>query len=245
MAKAKKFYAVRKGKVPGLFLTWEDCRDSVYGYPGAEYKSFPTMEEAGAYLSGGLEDGSAASGSAEGVNAAKTAEAAQTTRTAETGKTAKAKKAVKAKKEEQERPQAAAGELIAYVDGSYHALTGEFSYGAVLLLPEEDVCLSQKYDDPALAEMHNVAGEIKGAEAAVQYALEHGYTKVIIHHDYEGIAKWCLGLWKTNKEGTKAYKAFYDSVKGRINIEFVKVKGHSNDKYNDMADKLAKKALGI
>ena len=28
-------------------------------------------------------------------------------------------------------------------------------------------------------------------------------------------------------------------------VHFVKVKGHSNDKYNDMADQLAKKALGI
>ena len=31
----------------------------------------------------------------------------------------------------------------------------------------------------------------------------------------------------------------------KIDIKFVKVKGHSGDKYNDIADKLAKKALGI
>ena len=28
-------------------------------------------------------------------------------------------------------------------------------------------------------------------------------------------------------------------------VTFVKVKGHSGDKYNDLADKLAKEALGI
>ena len=28
-------------------------------------------------------------------------------------------------------------------------------------------------------------------------------------------------------------------------LEFRKVKGHSNDKYNDMVDELAKEALGI
>lgn len=49
MAK-KKVYAVRKGKKTGLFQTWDACRASVDGYPGAEYKSFLSVEEAQAYL---------------------------------------------------------------------------------------------------------------------------------------------------------------------------------------------------
>ena len=64
-------------------------------------------------------------------------------------------------------------------------------------------------------------------------------------YDYEGIAKWCTGEWKTKKEGTAAYKRFYDGIKDRLQVRFVKVKGHSNDEYNDMADMLAKSALGI
>lgn len=51
MAK-KKIYAVRKGKIVGIFRSWDECRDSVNGYPGAEYKSFFTEEEANEYLSG-------------------------------------------------------------------------------------------------------------------------------------------------------------------------------------------------
>ena len=38
---------------------------------------------------------------------------------------------------------------------------------------------------------------------------------------------------------------FYNSVKEQLEVIFVKVKGHSNDKYNDIADLLAKKALGL
>ena len=41
------------------------------------------------------------------------------------------------------------------------------------------------------------------------------------------------------------YKACYDSIKDRLEIHFVKVKGHSGDMYNEMADQLAKKALGL
>ncbi len=43
---AKKFYAVKKGKITGVFQSWEECREAIEGYSGAEYKSFPTLREA-------------------------------------------------------------------------------------------------------------------------------------------------------------------------------------------------------
>ncbi len=132
-----------------------------------------------------------------------------------------------------------------YVDGSYHAVTGEFSYGMVVLNGDKEEKYLQKFQDEELASMRNVAGEIKGAEAAMQYALDHGLAEITIYHDYEGIARWPLGEWKTNKEGTRAYKNFYEQACRQVKIRFVKVTGHSNDKYNDMADELAKEALGI
>ena len=47
---AKKVYAVRKGKITGIFHSWDKCRASVDGCPGAEYKGFTSMEEAERYL---------------------------------------------------------------------------------------------------------------------------------------------------------------------------------------------------
>lgn len=49
MAK-KKVYAVRKGKKTGLFYSWNECEMAVNGYPGAEFKSFLSEEEAIKYL---------------------------------------------------------------------------------------------------------------------------------------------------------------------------------------------------
>lgn len=47
---AVKYYAVRTGKTPGIYRSWDDCKAVVHGYPGAEYKSFTTEEEAFAFL---------------------------------------------------------------------------------------------------------------------------------------------------------------------------------------------------
>ena len=134
---------------------------------------------------------------------------------------------------------------VAYVDGSYHVGTKEFSCGAVLFLNGKEYRLSRKYNDPLLAEMRNVAGEIKGAESVIAYCLEHGVEALTIYHDYEGVGKWATGEWKANKEGTKAYSAFCAQAAKKMRLRFVKVKGHSGDKYNDLADRLAKDALGI
>ena len=51
---------------------------------------------------------------------------------------------------------------VAYVDGSFSKQTGEFACGAVLFWQGERLLFSKKYNDPDLAEMHNVAGEILG-----------------------------------------------------------------------------------
>ena len=49
---AKKYYAVRVGKTPGVYLTWDDCKAMVDGFPGAIYKSFTSVADAEAFIDG-------------------------------------------------------------------------------------------------------------------------------------------------------------------------------------------------
>ena len=42
--KSKKYYAVKIGLVPGLYLTWGECQQNINGFSGAVYKSFDTDE---------------------------------------------------------------------------------------------------------------------------------------------------------------------------------------------------------
>lgn len=213
---AKKFYAVRNGKSGnGIYLTWEECKTQVQGAKGVSYKGFGTRQEAEDFLQ------------------------------SETPEKAESKSGGKKKGDKQEPPPHKEGVAVAYVDGSYLAETKEFSCGAVLFYQGETVCFSKKYNDPDMVDMHNVAGEIMGAVSVIAYCLEKDIPALEIYHDYEGVAKWARGEWKANKPGTKAYSAMCARAKERLKLTFVKVKGHSGDTWNDMADRLAKDALGI
>ena len=136
--------------------------------------------------------------------------------------------------------------ITAYVDGSYCNKQKAYSSGVVLIHEGEVIKqVGFKDNNPALVGMRNVAGEIKAAEYAMLWALKMGFKKLILHYDYEGIEKWCSGAWKAKKEGTQEYAYIYGRVKHGIEIDFIKVKAHSGDTYNDLADRLAKDALGL
>lgn len=55
MAK-KKFYVVWKGKHPGIFETWADCKAQIEGFKGAQYKSFPSFAAAKKAYNGNYSD---------------------------------------------------------------------------------------------------------------------------------------------------------------------------------------------
>jgi len=210
---AKKYYAVARGKTPGIYLTWEDCKVQVEHFPGAMYKGFSTIQEAETFIK------------------------------ETTGET------FVDTYEQIELPfattQTTLDHLVAYVDGSYDHSQLRYAYGCVLVLPEGEVTLNGSDNQEDYVSMRNVAGEIMGSEQAVLWALDHGYKKVTIYYDYEGIEKWANGIWKANKPGTQRYKAFIAEKRLEMEIEFQKVAAHTGEKYNEMADRLAKEALGL
>jgi len=215
---AKKYYAVAKGKTPGIYLTWDDCKAQVDHFPGAVYKGFVTLQEAEVFV--------------QNVNGNVKVDICEQL------EIPLQEKGVKEQISTSEH-------LVAYVDGSYDHSQLRYAYGCVLVLPEEEVTLNGSDNHEDYVSMRNVAGEIMGSEQAVLWALEHGYKKVTIYYDYEGIEKWANGIWKANKPGTQRYKTFIQEKRQDIEIYFQKVAAHTGVKYNEMADQLAKEALGI
>ncbi|CAG8836292.1 12191_t:CDS:2, partial [Racocetra persica] len=39
------YYAIRKGRKPGIYLTWDECKVQVNKFPNAVYKKFSTRTE--------------------------------------------------------------------------------------------------------------------------------------------------------------------------------------------------------
>ncbi|ENZ01230.1 hypothetical protein HMPREF1092_01938 [Clostridium thermobutyricum] len=136
--------------------------------------------------------------------------------------------------------------LTAYVDGSFSLEKKNYSYGMVCIENGEVVFTDNGVGtDKNAISLRNVSGEVNGAMKAVEYAIENNFNQITIVFDYQGIESWALGTWKRNNDITKNYNKFMQEKMKEIKINFKKVKGHSGDKFNDMADKLAKEALGI
>lgn len=190
-----KYYAVRIGRNPGIYHTWDECKRETMGFKGASFKKFSTLEDAEDFINEVEED----------------------------------------KKESAEKD-----ELVVYVDGSYRNKDKSHSYGVYMFNDEEEYTYSKRFFKDS--DMRNVSGEIKGAMRAMEEAVKLGKKKIYLHYDYEGIRSWALGFWKTNKEGTIYYKNFYDSIKDKLEVKFIKVEAHSGVKYNELVDKLAKEA---
>ena len=137
-------------------------------------------------------------------------------------------------------------QLIAYVDGSYHTKEKVYGYGVVLIEGGRVIRkIYGKGEHEDYVSMRNVAGEIFGSEVAVEYAIANSYDSIAVCYDYMGIEKWANGEWKANKPGTRRYAEKMKDYRKKIHIHFIKVLAHSGDTFNDEADRLAKKAVGI
>lgn len=134
--------------------------------------------------------------------------------------------------------------VIAYVDGSYDDGLKKYSFGCIILTPSGEIVKeSGNGENPASLAIRNVAGEMLGAMYAVKWAIINGYSKIELRYDYEGIENWVQGVWKAKNELAKKYAEAMNEWKKSIHISFLKIAAHTNNKYNDMADELAKSAL--
>lgn len=136
--------------------------------------------------------------------------------------------------------------VTAYVDGSFNAATQVYGSGAVVFFEgkEEPYLISQAGDTPAFAKSRNVAGEVVAAALVMNGCRDlPNIEELTIYYDYNGIRCWYERTWKANSVVARTYLASVRDL--GFKVTFKKVKAHSGDTFNDMADELAKKACGL
>lgn len=228
---AKKYYAVRVGHNPGIYVTWSDCEVQVKGFPGAQYKSFPTEAEAKAYM-GNV--------SIANSSIAKQSRAKKTS--VGTSKKMSVGEYLKTQTDNiSQIVESDPCEIRAFIDGSFDKRKGVVGSGGVILLGAEEVEFSLSSTEPNHVAYWNVSGELLAVLHVVDYALNHGYTSCSLYYDYMGIEMWATGRWKTNNPLTTNYAKRMKEASKQLRIDFHKVKAHSGITYNDRADALAKK----
>lgn len=131
---------------------------------------------------------------------------------------------------------------VAYSDGSFIKKSQTYSYGAVVLWDNKEYHFSKRFRDDDLTSMWNVSGELNGAKRVMLFAFANNITYLTLYHDYEGIAKWAKNEWTSKNQEALDYIDFCNKIKEKVDLKFIWVKGHSGDKYNDLADMLAAEA---
>ena len=139
--------------------------------------------------------------------------------------------------------------MVFYTDGSAHPNPGPGGFGVVTVDPKGEVIETYaKHCDNTT----NNAEEMKAILYAAYRARLAGESAIIYSDSAYAIntfTNWMYS-WERNNwtksdgktpENLDLVKAFFDLSK-TIDINFIKVKGHKGNKYNELADKLATSA---
>lgn len=139
--------------------------------------------------------------------------------------------------------------MIFYTDGSAHPNPGPGGFGVVVLSPEGEIL--QTYNKGCKNTTNN-AEEMKAILWAALTAYQAGESAIIYSDSAYAINTFSNWMYAWAKRGwiksdgkipenLDLVKTFYD-LSSKMCITFHKVKGHNNNKFNELADKLATQA---
>ena len=228
---AKKFYAVKRGRVTGLFTTWDECKEQVDGFPGAVYKSFPTEQTARDWLSGETE--------AISLFPEDEGTASRRTSTKSTHRTDSASHPT-----ENDPP----ADHTVYTDGScLRNPDGPGGYAAVIIATHDGEVREISGGEPSTT---NNRMELRAGVEALR-ALPNGST-VDFYTDSQymknAFTKYWLRNWKRNGWRTATgepvknqdlWRAL-DEAFSLHTVRFHWVKGHAGNRWNERCDELAR-----
>ena len=206
-----KYYAVAHGRETGIFRSWSETEKQVKGFPKAKYKSFKTLAEAQAYLGQSSSD--------------------------------ELKPPSFFILEDKYDPN----NMIVYTDGSCVDKVG--GYGNVIIHQNDVIPLKGKVP---FYPTTNQVSELYAIYSAIHYVTQvyPSEKKITIYTDSkysigcltEWWYNWVKNGWINSKGEPVSNKELIQSILAiskDLTINYIHVKAHNGDKYNEMADRLA------
>lgn len=251
------FYAVRRGRKTGVFLSWDECRAQVNRFPAARFKKFATEDEAWAFVRN--------STSPEGSEGQKNKH--------EQESQVKASKRLREPTDENEEDRAEPSAKHVKQSPVTAPLVSRdtFSYLGEFVVVYTDGCCSSNGRRRARAgigvywgpghplnlsirlpgRQTNQRAEIHAACKAIEQAKAQNIHKLVLYTDsmftINGITNWVEG-WKKNGWRTSTGKEVInkedfmqlESLTQGMDIQWMHVPGHSGFTGNEEADRLAR-----
>jgi len=220
-----KFYAVKKGRNPGVYTSWEDCKEEVTGFSGASYKSFPTRKEAEAFVGD--------NGKSQERESPVKSEKLQ-------DKIIKGTRKLSVYLDGSHFKHVANGHLgigaFCEYEGKEYKMSCPFNQK-----------LRKYYEIAPDASISNPTMELASLSEFLRmlYQLKVKDVDITFLNDYIGVEKWMTGEWKAKEKHIQNIKKkcdfFLEFLKQRVSYQHVP--GHSNVYGNDQADVLAKSTV--
>lgn len=143
-----------------------------------------------------------------------------------------------------------------YVDGSYYKKTPNLTYGGVVVVQDKNTPYEKihgvrhvKTEKEEFVSANNAGGELIAALVGILDACqvlqgEEGKHMVNIYYDYKGVKEFLEGgEYQARKVGSQIYVGSVSAIKKanpNVELKFHKVVAHSGDRFNELADKIAK-----
>ena len=138
--------------------------------------------------------------------------------------------------------------VIIYIDGACSGNPGPGGWGAILMYKDakKEISGGKKDTTNNVMELTAVIEGLKMLKYPCEVELYSDSAYVVNGFKQGWIYNWVKNNWRTSgKEPVKnkeIWQELYELTKIH-NVEFIKVKGHSDNEYNNRCDELAREAI--
>jgi ribonuclease HI len=225
MGKPQTYYAVAKGRKPGIYTAWfgpGGAEELIQGFSGALYKKFTSLAEAERWLKNPI-----------------SAMAASEKITSPTGSAIRKSQCV-----DRDKEQNIKGKIVVYTDGGCRGNPGPGGYGVIIIAGEKRIELAEGFRLTTNNRMEMMAclAALKALKTPADVIL-HSDSRYVINGISKGWArKWRANNWMRTRseaaENSDLWAQLLDLCDSH-RVWFVWIRGHAGQTENERCDELA------